>query len=77
LTLLIKQGVEGEGVGTKFSEVIAGCFVCKLVLAPFFSATCRAKPLEIPHDDVRVSILKSFCHRRVARQAFSAADLQR
>jgi hypothetical protein len=57
LTPLIKQGVEGEGVGTKFSEVNAGRSVCKLVLASFFSTTCRAKPLEIPHDE-RISILK-------------------
>jgi hypothetical protein len=58
LTLSIKQSLERECVGTKFSEVIAGRSICKLVLASFFSATCRAKPLEILHD-VRVSILKS------------------
>ena len=58
LTRSIKQGLERECVGTKFSKVIAGRSVCKLVLASFFSATCRAEPLEIPHH-VRVSILKS------------------
>ncbi|MFZ1950269.1 MAG: hypothetical protein WB463_05250 [Pseudolabrys sp.] len=58
MTVPIKQGVEGEGVGTKFSEVIAGRSIGELPLAPFLSATCRTEPLEIPHD-VRVSILKS------------------
>ena len=50
LTLLAEQGVKREGVGTKFSETLAGFSDGKLMLASFLFATGEAQPLQVAHD---------------------------
>ena len=50
LTLLIEQGVERKGVGTKISEVLAGCSASKFMLTSLLFATGYAQTLQIAHD---------------------------
>src|SRR5271169_1032797 len=61
LTLQIEQGVERKSVGTKISEVLAGCSASKFMLASFLFATGYAQTLQIAHD-LLVSIRK---HNRI------------
>jgi hypothetical protein len=49
LFLLLKQGIEGVGVGAELTKVLSGSAPSQFVLTTAFLATDYAESLQVPH----------------------------